>query len=102
VLSAVARLDEITGCGVIATQAIIAEIGLDVTVFGTPVGWCPGPWAARRPASPERRPPAARPSARATGTGGSGHEQLRSTTLREPPHDITHRQAGPWLVSLGP
>ena len=47
VLPAVARLDEITGCGVIAAQAIIAEIGLDVTVFGTPgrlVSWarrCP-------------------------------------------------------------
>ena len=42
-----ARLDEITGCGIIAAQAIIAEIGLDMTVFGTPgrlVSWakrCP-------------------------------------------------------------
>ncbi len=36
VLPAVARLDEITGCGIIAAQAIIAEIGLDMTVFGTP------------------------------------------------------------------
>ena len=34
-LPAVARLDEITGCGPIAAQAIIAEIGLDMTVFGT-------------------------------------------------------------------
>ena len=47
VLPAVARLDEITGCGVIAAQAVIAEIGLDMTVFGTPgrlVSWakrCP-------------------------------------------------------------
>ena len=47
VLPAVARLDEITGCGTIAAQAIIAEIGLDMTVFGTPgrlVSWarrCP-------------------------------------------------------------
>jgi len=47
VLPAVARLDEITGCGVIAAQAIIAELGLDMTVFGTPgrlVSWakrCP-------------------------------------------------------------
>ena len=47
VLPAVARLDEITGCGIIAAQAIIAEIGLDMTVFGTPgrlVSWakrCP-------------------------------------------------------------
>jgi transposase len=47
VLPAVARLDEITGCGVIAAQAVIAEIGLDMAVFGTPgrlVSWakrCP-------------------------------------------------------------
>ena len=47
VLPAVARLDEITGCGTIAAAAVIAEIGLDMTVFGTPgrlVSWakrCP-------------------------------------------------------------
>jgi len=47
VLPAVARLDEITGCGITAAQVIIAEIGLDMTVFGTPgrlVSWakrCP-------------------------------------------------------------
>jgi len=47
VLTAVARLDEITGCGIISAQAIIAEIGLDMSVFGTPgrlVSWakrCP-------------------------------------------------------------
>jgi transposase len=35
VLPAVARLDEVTGCGITAAQAIIAEIGLDMTVFGT-------------------------------------------------------------------
>jgi transposase len=34
-LPAVARLDEITGCGPVAAIAIIAEIGLDMTVFGT-------------------------------------------------------------------
>jgi len=47
VLPAAARLDEITGCGPTAAAAIIAEIGLDMTVFGTPgrlVSWakrCP-------------------------------------------------------------
>ena len=47
ILPAVARLDEISGCGIIAAQAVIAEIGLDMTVFGTPgrlVSWakrCP-------------------------------------------------------------
>jgi transposase len=34
-LDAVARLDEITGIGVIAAQAIIAEVGLDMTQFPT-------------------------------------------------------------------
>ncbi len=47
VLPAVARLDEITGCGPYAAQAVIAETGLDMTVFGSPgrlVSWaklCP-------------------------------------------------------------
>ena len=47
VLPAVAQLDAITGCGIIAAQAVIAEIGLDMAVFGTPgrlVSWakrCP-------------------------------------------------------------
>ena len=47
VLPAVARLDEIAGCGIYAAQAVIAETGLDMTVFGTPgrlVSWakrCP-------------------------------------------------------------
>ena len=47
VLPAIAQLDAITGCGIIAAQAVIAEIGLDMTVFGTPgrlVSWakrCP-------------------------------------------------------------
>jgi len=41
------------GCGVIAAQAIIAEIGLDMTVFGTP-----GPlvsWARRCPQTHQSR-----------------------------------------------
>ena len=47
VLPAVARLDEITGCGIIAAQAVIAESAWTSTVFGTPglaVSWakrCP-------------------------------------------------------------
>jgi transposase len=46
-LSVVARLDEITGVGVHAAHAIIAEVGLDMTQFPTPgqlVSWskvCP-------------------------------------------------------------
>jgi transposase len=36
VLPAVAQLDAITGCGIIAAQAIIAEIGLDMAISGTP------------------------------------------------------------------
>ena len=62
VLPAVARLDEITGCGIIAAQAIIAEIGLDMTVFGTPgrlVSWA-------------RRCPQTRQSGTKTSTGKAG------------------------------
>jgi transposase len=47
VLPAVARLDEITGCGTYAAQAIIAETGLDMTIFGTPARLVS--WAKRCP-----------------------------------------------------
>jgi transposase len=62
VLPAVARLDEITGCGPIAAQAVIAETGLDMTVFGTPgrlVSWA-------------RRCPQTRQSGNKTTTGKAG------------------------------
>ena len=62
ILPAVARLDEITGCGVIAAQAVIAEIGLDMTVFGTPgrlVSWA-------------KRCPQTRQSGRKTTAGKAG------------------------------
>ena len=32
---------------------------------------------------------------------GSCHDELRSTTFYEPPHDIRHRQIGPRGVVLG-
>jgi transposase len=35
ILPAVMKLDEIAGCGIYSAQAVIAEIGLDMTVFGT-------------------------------------------------------------------
>jgi transposase len=71
VLPAVARLDDITGCGVIAAQAIIAEIGLDMTAFGTPgrlVSWA-------------RRCPQTRQSGTKTTTGkaGKGNPYLNGT-----------------------
>jgi transposase len=62
VLPAVARLDEITGCGTVAAQAIIAELGLDMTVFGTPgrlVSWA-------------KRCPQTRQSGTKTSTGKAG------------------------------
>jgi len=62
ILPAVARLDEITGCGIIAAQAIIAEIGLDMTVFGT----------SGRLVSWARRSPQTRQSGRKTTTGRAG------------------------------
>jgi len=49
VLPAAARLDEIAGCGTYAAQAIIAETGLDMTVFGTPGRLVS--WAKRCPAT---------------------------------------------------
>jgi transposase len=48
-LPAVARLDEITGCGLIAARAVIAETGLDMTVFGTPARLVS--WAKRCPST---------------------------------------------------
>jgi transposase len=53
VLPAVARLDEITGCGIIAAQAVIAETGLAMTVFGTPGRLVS--WAKPLPADPPVR-----------------------------------------------
>jgi transposase len=49
VLPAVARLDEIAGCGIYAAQAVIAEAGLDMTVFGSPHRLVS--WARRCPAT---------------------------------------------------
>jgi transposase len=54
VLPAVARLDEIAGCGITAAQAVIAEIGLDMTVFGTPGRLVS--WAKRCPATRQSGP----------------------------------------------
>jgi len=62
VLPAVARLDEITGCGTYAAQTVIAEIGLDMTVFGT----------AARLVAWARRCPATRQSGTKTSHGRTG------------------------------
>jgi transposase len=62
VLSAVAQLDAITGCGIIAAQAIIAELGLDMTVFGT----------AGRLVSWAKRSPQTRQSGKKTSGGRTG------------------------------
>lgn len=62
VLPAVARLDEITGCGITAAQVIIAEIGLDMTAFATPgrlVSWA-------------KRCPQTRQSGKKNTAGGTG------------------------------
>jgi transposase len=62
VLSAVAQLDAITGCGIIAAQAIIAELGLDMAVFGT----------AGRLVSWAKRSPQTRQSGKKTSGGRTG------------------------------
>jgi len=62
VLPAIMRLDEITGCGPYAAQAVIAEIGLDMTVFGTAgrlVSWarkCPATRQSGPKTSHSRQP----------------------------------------------
>jgi hypothetical protein len=76
-LPAVARLDEITGCGPVAAMAIIAEIGLDMTVFGTAgrlVSW------ARL--CPQTRQSGKKATAASPGKGDPGS---RGHTARSPP-----------------
>jgi transposase len=67
VLPAVDRLDEVTGIGREAAQAVIAEIGLHIAPSPPRPTWCPGPRSALTPTSPA---PAAAPGtpARATPT----------------------------------
>jgi transposase len=77
VLPAVARLDEITGCGPVAATAIIAEIGLDMTVFGSPgrlVSWA-------------KLCPQTRQSGKKTtaGSPGKGDPGSRAPSARSPP-----------------
>jgi transposase len=62
--SAVARLDEILGIGVTAAQAIIAEIGLDMTRFPTPAHL--SSWANFAPGIKES-------AGRKKGNGATGH-----------------------------
>jgi transposase len=64
VLPAVARLDEIAGIGPTAAMAVIAEIGLDMTVFGTAgrlVSWAK--------LCPQTRQSGAKSTARSPGKG---------------------------------
>jgi len=77
VLPAVARLDEITGCGIIAAQAVLAGIGLDMTVFGTP----------GRLVSRAKRCPQTRQSGTKTSTGKAARATGTSTasSARSPP-----------------
>ena len=77
VLPAVARLDEITGCGVIAAQAIIAEIGLDMAVFGTP-----GLLVSRAETLPADRQSGKKTT---TGKAGKGNPYLNGVPARSPP-----------------
>ena len=62
--SAVARLDEIPGIGVTAAQAIIAEIGVDMTRFPTPAHL--SSWAKFAPGIKES-------AGRSKGNGATGH-----------------------------
>lgn len=63
-VSAVARLDEIPGVGVTAAQAIIAEVGLDMSRFPTPAHLAS--WARFAPGVSES-------AGRKKGNAGTGH-----------------------------
>ena len=63
-LPAIARLDEIAGIGPTAAMAVIAEIGLDMTVFGT--AWRLVSWAKL---CPQTRQSGAKSTARSPGKG---------------------------------
>jgi transposase len=59
------RLAAIPGGGPDSIRAVLAEIGLDMSVFGTPQRLCSWPRSPHAPCSPAANPPAAAP-ARAT------------------------------------
>jgi transposase len=77
VLPAVGRLDEVTGIGRDAAQAIIAEAGLHMSVF--PTAGHPVPWAK---ISPRTIQSGARNRA---GRTGKGNPYLRESSARPPP-----------------
>jgi transposase len=94
VLPAVDRLDEITGIGAPAAQVIIAEIGLNMSVFPTPGIWCPGRSSRPGPSSPGRRAGPARP-ARATPTSRASWARPPRRPAGPPPSSASATGASP-------
>jgi hypothetical protein len=61
------RLDTITGVGKRAAESMIAEIGVDMSVFPPPPTWTPGLGAARATTAPVASAAPARPPRAAAG-----------------------------------
>jgi transposase len=67
-LPQIEQMDAVHGTGRISAQDVIAEIGVDMTVFPPPPTWCPGPSGAPRSPSPAASAKEATPPAAATPT----------------------------------
>jgi len=93
VLAAITRLDEIPGIGARAAQIIIAEIGLDMSVFPTPGHLVVGPSSAHARTSPAPRTGPGKP-ARATPT--SRASWARSPPQRPRPNPSWANATGAW------
>ncbi len=75
-LAAVARLDEISGIGLLGAQAIIAEVGLNMSRSRPPGTWSPRASSRRAPFSP------AHAAARARRVKATSTSNVCSSTLR--------------------
>lgn len=91
--SALARLDEIPGVGPATAQVILAEIGLDMSIFPTPVTSRPGRSSPRAPSSPAARTSADRP---ARATPGSNGPWARPPAPRHAPTPFSERATNGW------
>jgi transposase len=67
-LRQIQQLDAVHGAGITSAQDVIAEIGVDMTVFPPPPTWSPGPSGAPRSASPAASAKGPTPPAAATPT----------------------------------
>ena len=91
---AIARLDTIPGVGRSVAEALVAEIGADLTRFPSAKHWPPGPGCARATTRVPASAAAARP---ARGAPGCGPAWSRPPTPRPAPRAPTWRRStGGW------